>query len=260
MPSTELLGNELGKTDDMTDGLAHLPKEPADRFTGPFLRFVRIEAMAGAVLFLCVLTALVLANTTWSAWYLSLWEMRIGLSLGDIEFSRSLKHWINDGLMTMFFFVVALELKRELVLGELRNPRLAALPLAGALGGMIIPVGLYLLLRGGGPGASGWGAVMSTDTAFVIGCLAVLGRRVPESLRLFLLALAIFDDIGAILVVAVSYGRSLNWIPLALVGMGLAIIAGIARLGIRSIPIYFTIGGGIWLAFDASGVNATLTG
>ena len=122
MPSTELLGNELGKTDDMTDGLAHLPKEWADRFTGPFLRFVRIEAMAGAVLFLCVLTALVLANTTWSAWYLSLWEMRIGLSLGDIEFSRSLKHWINDGLMTMFFFVVALELKRELVLGELRNP------------------------------------------------------------------------------------------------------------------------------------------
>jgi NhaA family Na+:H+ antiporter len=244
----------------MTDGLAQLPKEPADRFTRPFLRFVRIEAMAGTTLLLCALTALVLANTAWSAHFLSFWEMRAGLSLGEFEFSRSLKHWINDGLMTLFFFVVALELKREMVLGELRNPRLAALPLAGALGGMIIPVGLFLLKVDGGPGASGWGTVMSTDTAFVIGCLAVLGRRVPESLRLFLLSLAIFDDIGAILVVAVGYGHSLNWTALALAGVGLAVVAGLARLGIRSIPIYFVIGGGIWLAFDASGVHATLAG
>jgi len=244
----------------MPDGLAHLPTEPADRFTGPFLRFIRIEAMAGAVLLLCALIALVLANTPWSTRYLSFWEIQVGLSLGDIEFSRSLKHWINDGLMTLFFFVVALELKREMVLGELRNPRRAALPLAGALGGMIVPVGFYLLLIGGGPAASGWGTVMSTDTAFVIGCLAVLGRRVPESLRLFVLALAIFDDIGAILVVAIGYGHSLSWIPLALAGLGIAVVAGIARLGIRNIPVYFAIGGGIWLAFDASGVHATLAG
>lgn len=244
----------------MPDGLAHLPKEPADRFTRPFLRFIRIEAMAGAVLLLCTLIALVLANMPWSAWYLSFWEIQVGLALGDIEFSRSLKHWINDGLMTLFFFVVALELKREMVLGELRNPRQAALPLAGALGGMIVPIGLYLLLIGGGPAASGWGTVMSTDTAFVIGCLAVLGRRVPESLRLFVLALAIFDDIGAILVVAIGYGHSLSWIPLAVAGLGIAVVAGIARLGIRNIPVYFAIGGGIWLAFDASGVHATLAG
>jgi NhaA family Na+:H+ antiporter len=244
----------------MTEGLAHLPKEPADRLTAPFLRFVRVETLAGAALLLCALIAMVFANTTWSARYLSFWEIRVGLSAGDIEFTRSLKHWINDGLMTFFFFVVALELKREMVLGELRSPRRAAFPLAGALGGMIVPAGIYLLLVGGGPAASGWGTVMSTDTAFVIGCLAVLGRRIPESLRLFLLALAIFDDIGAILVVAVGYGHSLSWIPLTLAGMGVAAVAGIARLGIRSITTYFVIGGGIWLALDRSGVHATLAG
>jgi NhaA family Na+:H+ antiporter len=151
-------------------------------------------------------------------------------------------------------------LKRELVLGELRNPRAAALPVAAALGGMVVPAGLFLLLVGGDPGASGWGTVMSTDTAFVIGCLAILGSRVPQSLRLFLLSLAIFDDIGAILVVAVGYGGTLSWIAIGLVGLGLVVVAGIARLGIRSIPVYFAVGGCIWLALDASGIHATLAG
>ena len=244
----------------MTDRLEHLPQEPADRFTNPLARFLRIEALAGAGLLLCALIALVLANSTWSASFLSFWETRAGLSLGEIEFSRSLKHWINDALMTLFFFVVALELKREIVLGELRNPRLAALPLAAALGGMIVPAALYLLLVGGGRAASGWGTVMSTDTAFVVGCLAVLGHRVPQSLRLFLLSLAIFDDIGAILVVAFGYGHSLNSTALGLAGTGLVIVAASARIGIRSIPTYFAFGGCIWLAFDASGVHATVTG
>jgi NhaA family Na+:H+ antiporter len=186
--------------------------------------------------------------------------MHAGFTLGEIEISRSLKHWINDGLMTFFFFVIALELKRELVLGELRNPRMAALPVAAALGGMAVPAALFLLLVSGGPGASGWGTVMSTDTAFVVGCLALLGSRVPQSLRLFLISLAIFDDIGAILVVAVGYGGTLNWIALGLVAFGLAIVALIARLGIRSIPVYFVIGAGAWLALDASGIHATLIG
>jgi NhaA family Na+:H+ antiporter len=216
--------------------------------------------MAGGVLLLCAVVALVLANSPWSASYLSFWEIRAGLSFGDIEFSRSLKHWINDALMTLFFFLVALELKREMILGELRNPRLAALPLAGALGGMIVPVALYLWLLRGGAGSNGWGTVMSTDTAFVIGCLALLGSRVPESLRLFLLALAIFDDIGAILIVAIGYGQAFNGPSLVLAGIGIALIAGIARLGIRSIPVYFVIGAGTWLAFDASGIHPTLTG
>jgi NhaA family Na+:H+ antiporter len=244
----------------MTDGSARLPREPADWFTRPFIRFIRIEAMAGAALLVCALVALTIANTPWSDRYVSLWEIQIGLSLGDMEVSHSLKDLINDGLMTLFFFVVALELKREMILGELRSRRSAALPLAGALGGMIIPAGLYLLLVGKGEAADGWGTVMSTDTAFILGCLALLGRRVPVSLRLFLLALAIFDDIGAILVVAIGYVEALNWIALGLAAFGLSLVAIIALLGIRSIPVYFAIGIGIWAAFDASGIHATLAG
>ncbi len=244
----------------MNESLTRLPREPADRLTRPFMRFLRIEAMTGAVLLLSTLLALVLSNSAWSAQFLAFWEMHAGVTHGGHEFSRSQKHWINDGLMTLFFFVIALELKRELVLGELRNPRAAALPVAAALGGMVVPAGLFLLLVGGGPGASGWGTVMSTDTAFVIGCLAILGSRVPLSLRLFLLSLANFDDIGAILVVAVGYGGTLSWIAIGLVGLGLVVVAGIARLGIRSIPVYFAVGGCIWLALDASGIHATLAG
>ncbi len=244
----------------MNESLSRLPKVPADRLTKPFMRFLRIEAMAGAVLLLSTLVALTLANSSWSSSFLALWDIHAGINLGGLEISRSLKHWINDGLMTLFFFVIALELKRELVLGELRDPRAALLPVAAAIGGMVVPVSVFLLIVGGGPGASGWGTVMSTDTAFVIGCLAVLGSRIPESLRLFLLSLAIFDDVGAILVVAVGYGGALNWLALGAAGAGLVAVAAIARLGVRSIPVYFAMGCVIWLAFDASGIHATLTG
>jgi NhaA family Na+:H+ antiporter len=244
----------------MNSALAQLPKEPADLFTKPLTRFLRIEAMAGAALLLCAIVALVLANTSWSAHFLGFWETKAGFTVGGVEFVRSLKHWINDGLMTLFFFVVALELKRELVLGELRDPRKAAFPVAAALGGMVVPAGLFLLLVRGGPGGNGWGTVMSTDTAFVVGCLTALGARLPYSLRLFLLSLAIFDDVGAILVVAIAYGGTLNLIALGLVGLGLAVVAAAARLGIRSILIYFALGGLVWFALDASGVHATLSG
>jgi NhaA family Na+:H+ antiporter len=180
--------------------------------------------------------------------------------LGSLEVSRSLRHWINDGLMAFFFFVVALELKRELVLGELRNLRMAAMPFAGAIGGMIVPACIYLALMVGRPGVHGWGTVMATDTAFIIGGLALFGSRIPASLRLFLLSLAIFDDVGAILVVAVGYGEPLNWVALFLTAVGLAAVAGFARLGIRSVPIYFLLGGLIWLCLDASGIHATIAG
>jgi NhaA family Na+:H+ antiporter len=231
-----------------------------DRLTGPFMRFLRIEAMAGAVLLLSTLLALSLANSPWSASFVALWDVHVGISLGDVEISRSLKQWINDGLMTLFFFVIALELKRELALGELRDPRVAALPIAAAIGGMVAPIGVFLLIAGGGPGASGWGAVMSTDTAFVVGCLAVLGSRIPQNLRLFLLSLAIFDDVGAMLVAAVGYGDAVNWRALGAAGLGVAAVVGISRLGVRGMPAYFALGGGIWLAFDASGLHPTLTG
>lgn len=237
-----------------------LPHEIADRITRPFARFLKIEAAAGALLFLAALLALVLANSAWSTPFLAFWETPIGLQFGALDFTRSLRHWINDGLMTFFFFVISLELKRELVLGELRDLRAAALPFAAALGGMIVPVSIYLILVAGEPGMHGWGTVMATDTAFVIGCLALFGSRIPPALRLFLLSLAIFDDVGAILVVAVGYGEALNWPALALGVLGLGVVAGAARLGIRSIPIYFLMGALIWLCFDASGVHATIAG
>lgn len=245
----------------MTDrSSTDLPYEIADRITKPFARFLKIEAAAGALLFLAALSALVLANSAWSTPFLAFWETPIGLHFGALDFTRSLRHWINDGLMTFFFFVISLELKRELVLGELRNLRAAALPFAAALGGMIVPVSIYLILVAGEPGMHGWGTVMATDTAFVIGCLALFGSRIPPALRLFLLSLAIFDDVGAILVVAVGYGEALNWPALALGVLGLGVVAGAARLGIRSIPIYFLMGALIWLCFDASGVHATIAG
>ncbi len=239
---------------------ASLPSEMVDRFTEPFARFLRIESASGLLLLFSALAALSLANSPWSTAFLAFWETPIGLHFGALDFSRSLRHWINDALMTFFFFVIALELKRELVLGELRNIRMAALPFAGALGGMIVPISLYLAFMTGQPGAHGWGTVMATDTAFVLGCLALFGSRISPSLRLFLLSLAIFDDVGAILVVALAYAASLNWAAIILGMLGVAAVAGAARLGIRSIPVYFLFGGIIWLCIDASGIHATIAG
>jgi NhaA family Na+:H+ antiporter len=241
-------------------GLAQLPRELVDRLTQPFARFLRIEAAGGSILLLFTVAALALSNSSWAHPFLTAWETQIGIQIGSLEFGRSLKGWVNDALMTLFFFVVALELKRELVLGELRNPRMAALSIAAALGGMLVPAALYLVLQLGQPGEHGWGTVMATDTAFAIGCLALLGSRIPQSLRLFMLSLAIADDIGAILVVAVGYSGQLNWAALVLGALGLAVMRGVALLGVRSVPIYFLVGGLIWLAVDASGVHATITG
>lgn len=239
---------------------AELPHALADHITKPFSRFLQVEAAAGGLLALGALSALVLANSARSQPFLAFWETPIGFHFGQFDFSRSLRHWINDGLMTLFFFVISLELKRELVLGELRNLRAAALPFAGALGGMLVPVSIYLALMAGQPGLHGWGTVMATDTAFVIGCLALFGSRIPGDLRLFLLSLAIFDDVGAILAVAIGYGEAFNWLALALGVLGFGVVAAAARLGIRSIPSYFFMGALIWLCLDASGVHATITG
>ncbi|WP_223303802.1 Na+/H+ antiporter NhaA [Dokdonella koreensis] len=224
------------------------------------MRFLRIEAMAGGILLICAALALALSNSAWSGHYLAFWELQLGIQVDHVTYARSLKHWINDGLMTFFFFVVALELKREMVLGELRKPRTAALSLAAALGGMAVPAAVYLLLQGGGPAMHGWGTVMATDTAFLIGCLAVLGRRIPQSLRVFLLSLAIFDDIGAILVVAIGYGDALNGQALAAAMLGILLTAALAKAGIRSVPVYIGMGAAVWLAMDLSGVHATLAG
>ncbi|ADE15883.1 Na+/H+ antiporter NhaA [Nitrosococcus halophilus Nc 4] len=237
-----------------------LPQERIDWLTKPIARFLRIESMAGLVLLLFTLSALVLSNSLWSHPFLEVWETPVGLQIGPLEFTRSLREWINDALMTLFFFLVALELKRELVFGELRNPRLAALSIMAALGGMLVPALFYLMLQLGQPGQNGWGTVMATDTAFVIGCLALLGSRIPQSLRVFMLSLAIIDDIGAILVVAIGYSSHISWKALALAAMGIVIVRAIALLGVRSMAIYFIGGGLIWIAVDISGIHATVTG
>ena len=242
----------------MTGGIPQLPPELIDWLTKPLIRFLRIEAAAGSVLLLFTIAALVLSNSSWDYLFLEAWETPVGIQVGSLEFTRSLREWINDALMTLFFFLVALELKRELVVGELRNPRMAALSIVAALGGMLVPAVFYLILQAGQPGQNGWGTVMATDTAFVIGCLALLGSRIPQSLRVFMLSLAIVDDIGAILVVAISYGSHISWKALALAAVGIAMVRGMTLLGVRSTGIYFLVGGLIWLAVDASGIHATV--
>lgn len=244
---------------DNTD-LDRLPRESVHRLTEPFARFLRIEAAGGAILLASTIAALLLSNSPWGHPFLAAWETPLGLRIGALEFARPLKAWINDGLMTLFFFLVAVELKRELVLGELHSPRMAALSIAAALGGMLVPAGLYLMLQSGLPGEAGWGTVMATDTAFVIGCLALLGPRLPHSLRVFMLSSAIVDDIGAILVVAIGYSSHIAWGPLALGALGIAIVRLMARVGVRSVLAFLLAGCLIWLAVDASGIHATITG
>lgn len=237
-----------------------LPKERIDWLIHPVSRFFKIEAAAGAVLLMTTLLALYLANSSYSDFFNRLWHISIGVNIGSFEFERSLHAWINDAVMTLFFFLIALELKRELVLGELRNPRLAMLSISAAIGGMVIPALIYLYFQFGQSGQQGWGTVMATDTAFVIGCLALLGTRIPKSLRVFMLSLAIVDDIGAIMVVAVGYSDHINWFALAVALLGFMMIKAMALVGIRSITLFFIAGGLIWLAMDASGIHPTVTG
>ena len=245
-------------TSDLRD--PNLPREPVDRLTGPLVKFLHIEAAGGIVLLVFALAALILANSPWSEGFLAIWKTPLGFSVGSFEMTHSLKHWINDGLMTIFFFVVGLEVKREMVLGELRDPRQAVLPVAAAIGGMVCPALLYLALEPSGPGARGWGIPMATDIAFLVGCVALLGPRVPRQLRVMLLSLAIVDDIGAILVIAIGYTDHLNMAALGMGFMGVLLVVVAQRIGVRSVPVYGIIGIGVWFAFHESGIHATLVG
>ncbi|WP_136799498.1 Na+/H+ antiporter NhaA [Desulfosediminicola ganghwensis] len=250
----------MSRDQQVNSEATRLPTELVDRLTNPFVRFLRIQSAGGAILLLFTVAALVFSNSPWAESFEHAWETKLGLQFGSFEFARSLREWINDGLMTLFFFIVALELKRELVLGELNKPRMAALSIAAALGGMIVPAAIYLSLQSGQPGHHGWGTVMATDTAFVIGCLALLGSRIPQSLRVFMLSLAIVDDLGAIMVVAISYSSHIAWWPLVIAALGLVVLRALAKLGFRGFPLYVLMGVGIWLAMDASGIHATITG
>jgi Na+:H+ antiporter, NhaA family len=240
--------------------VALLPVEPVDQLIRPLVRFLHIEAASGAILAACAVGAFALANSPVGESYLAFWQMEIGLTVGEYHLEHSLKHWINDGLMAIFFFVIGLEVKREIVLGELRDLRRAALPIAGAIGGMLVPAGLYLALQAGQPGQRGWGIPMATDIAFVVGCMAVLGSRVPAALRVMLLSLAIVDDIGAILVIAIGYTASIAWGWLAMGAAGIALVVVLQRMGVRSMAMYTLVGIVIWVGFHESGIHATIAG
>ncbi|MAT16517.1 MAG: Na+/H+ antiporter NhaA [Planctomyces sp.] len=237
-----------------------LPEEPIHRLTRPLTRFLHVEAASGIVLLLCAIVAFSLANSAISKEYLALWKTPFGLHIGDFLLEHPLKHWINDGLMAIFFFVIGLEVKREFVLGELRSFRNALLPIVAALGGMIVPAGLFLALQFGESGQQGWGIPMATDIAFVVGCLAVLDRRVPGALRVILLSIAIVDDIGAIAVIAIGYTEALHISWLAAGVVGILLILLLQRVGVRSIGMYTLIGAAIWLCFHESGIHATIAG
>ena len=237
-----------------------LPREPIDSLVDPLKRFLHIEAASGVILLVATVVALVLANLATAEGCLGIWKTRLSCGLGSFQMDHSLQHWINDGLMAIFFFVIGLEVKRELVMGELQDLRQAILPISAAIGGMVVPAGVYLALQWGEPGARGWGIPMATDIAFVVGCLAVLGKRIPGSLRIFLLSLAIADDIGAILVIAIGYTESLNMTALGLGIAGIASLPLFIRIGIRIQTIYYAVMVLTWLAFHESGIHATIAG
>ena len=238
-----------------------LPGAPVQALTRPLKRFLEIESAGGVVLLACAVIALILANSPAAGWWAHLWHTPTTIEFGSFKLAGDLGHFfVNDVLMTAFFFVVGLEIKRELVAGELRDPRKAALPVAAALGGMLAPAGLYLLLQHGQLGERGWGVPMATDIAFVVGAMALLGKRVPFGLKIMLLSLAIADDIGAVLVIAAFYSTNLDGSMLLLAACGFALVHVLKRLGARSVTVYFVVGAFVWLAFYRSGVHPTVAG
>ncbi|MHB0867424.1 MAG: Na+/H+ antiporter NhaA [Thermoleophilia bacterium] len=225
----------------------------------PFRRFFQIEAASGIVLLAAVAAALGWANL-WPDVYESLWRTDIPVSLGRLLPQESLHLWINEGLMAIFFLVVGLEIKRELLDGELSSRKQAMLPVIAAVGGMLVPAIFFFSLNAGGAGSRGWGIPMATDIALAIGLLALLGRRVPFGLKVFLTALAIIDDIGAVIIIAFFYTASVSW---AALGAGLALLMLMLllnHLGVRLISVYLVLGIGLWLSLLNSGVHATIAG
>jgi NhaA family Na+:H+ antiporter len=232
----------------------------AARVLRPFQQFVRTESASGVVLLACTAAALAWANSPWSESYFHLWERTFTVGFEGLALTKTLHHWINDGLMVVFFFLVGLEIKRELLVGELASPRRAALPIAGAVGGMLVPAALFAALNAGGPGAKGWGIPMATDIAFAIGVLALLGPRVPTALKVFLTALAIVDDMGAVLVIALFYTADISLASLGAAGLVLALLVLCNASGVRHAAVYAVLGVLLWLAVLKSGIHATIAG
>lgn len=226
----------------------------------PVQAFIYTEGLSGIVLFVATLIALVWANSPWSDSYFELWKTYLSIDLGFFKISESLLHWINDALMVIFFFVVGLEVKRELLHGTLNDRRRAMLPLMAGLGGMVMPAALYFIFNMGGTGEAGWGIPMATDIAFALGLLTLLGKRVPMELRIFLLAFAIVDDIGAIIVIALFYTSDISWNALWIAAGILGVLFGMNRARVHETRLYGLVGVLLWLAVFESGLHPTLAG
>ncbi len=235
-------------------------EEPIDRLLRPVQRFMHQEASGGILLLIAAVAALALANSPFEHAYHEIWETHFIIGVRDFLLDKSLHFWINDALMAVFFFVVGLEIKRSLLLGELASVRRATLPIIAAFGGMIVPASIYLLLNNSGEAVRGWAIPMSTDIAFSLGVLALLGTRAPLSLKIFLTAFAIVDDIGAITVIAIFFTETINWVNLG-VGVGLlCLLMALNIIGVRNALVYLLISIVIWISFFESGIHATVSG
>ncbi len=238
-----------------------LTRTPIRRILYPFERFLRIEASGGLLLIVSTAVALIWANLPGGASsYEHFWHTAAGFSAGPLSLSLPLSHWINDSLMGVFFFVVGLEIKREILVGELSSAKRAALPIAAAAGGMAVPALIYFIFNPTGPAAEGWGIPMATDIAFAVGVMALLGKRVPMSLKVFVTALAIVDDLGAVVVIAVFYTSAINYVALLLAALFLLAMLALNLLGVRAPGVYLVVGIAMWLALLNSGMHASLAG
>lgn len=232
----------------------------ARRFLLPAQAFIHTAGTGGLLLLAAAVAALLWANSPWGDAYGALWETTLSLDLGILSLEEPFRETVNSGLMTLFFFLMGLEVKRELLEGELSEPRKAMLPAVAAVGGMLVPIGLYLLLNPTGETRSGWGVPMATDIAFALAVLALLGDRIRDELRTVLLTIAVADDVGSILVIAVFYAGDLSLPALAAAAGLVALILGLRRVGVRSGLAYGIVGLALWLAVHASGVHATIAG
>ena len=250
----------MGKSDLSYSRVTQLPDRPIQRLGRPLTAFMHIQSASGVVLLICTAIALLLANSPYAEAYDAFWHHELRIAIGDFELAYSVAHWINDGLMVIFFFVIGLEIKRELIIGELSDPKKVALPVAAALGGVVAPVLIYLSLQYGEAGEHGWAVPMATDIAFVVGCMSLLGNRIPRGLSILMLSLAIVDDLMAVLVIAIFYTSSISIEWLVGGGVGLVAIIAMNRLGVRSVGVYVLAGVWVWLCTLKSGVHPTISG
>ena len=235
-------------------------RQPLNRLIQPFQNFARQEAASGIVLFTAAVVALIWANSSWGHGYEAVWETHLKIGLGRFVMDEPLEIWINDALMVVFFFVVVLEIKRAMLVGELVSLRKSTLPIVAAVGGMVVPAVIYIALNTEGEASRGWGVPMATDIAFSLGVLSLLGSRVPIALKVFLTAVAIIDDIGAVIVIAVFYTGDIAWGALGVGAALLVVLSVINMLGVRSLIVYAFVGVLVWFAFLESGVHATVAG